>query len=604
SRLASPVRALSTGHRVPHPHPPVPGFHIMALHPSSMPLRIPLPSRASSLADGPDLESDLVRAASPTVTRLLATIVTDPSFESAAPSALVAEVVEFAAACRLDHAGSLVAESESGCTLSVRGRPRCTRHPDPVLLSRGDYESLLLSVVDTMDAEMASSKSTGIYVDAVPPPGANIVDVMWIFRVKRPSGSPPVFKARYVARGFSQRQGVDFFQTFSPTSKITTLRVLLHVAAQRDYKLPSLDFSIAFLQGSLHEEIWLRRPPGFTGSFPARTQWSLRRPVYGLRQAPRKQHDTLRTTLAALGFAPSTADPLLFLRIDTLLSPFYILVYHGLQITRDRARRTITLTLSHMVHKVLQRFSFRYSSPQSTRLPSGHSLSAPPSDESVEPSGPYPEHVGCLISSCEDEIYAGAMAAQELRCPTYLLTDLGERPRSPPVLYVDNKAMIALCQEHRTKLIALRYFLARQLQQCGQLRLAYEGLHYNETFAPVTKSATLRTLLALAGALDLEVEQLDVKTAFRYGRLKEEVYMKQPPGFDDDSDRVCKLKRTIYGLKQCPHAWYTRIDEHLLSLGFVRSECDHALYVLNKDEKKLVLLIYVDDLLLVSDFKT
>ncbi|CAI7922392.1 unnamed protein product [Closterium sp. NIES-54] len=237
--------------------------------------------------------------------------------------------------------------------------------------------------------EMASWKSTGTYVDAVPPPGANIVSGMWIFRVKRPPGSPPVFEARYVARGFSQRQGVDYFQTFSPTPKMTTLRILLHVAAHRDYKLHSLDFSTAFLQGSLHEEIWLRRPLGFTGTFPPGTQWSLRRPVYGLRQAPREWHDTLRTTLAALGFAPSTADLSLFLRTDTSLPPFYILVYvddlvfatadtaglahvkselqkrHtctdlgelrsylGLQITRDRARRTITLTQSHMVQQVL-----------------------------------------------------------------------------------------------------------------------------------------------------------------------------------------------------------------------------------------------------------
>ncbi|CAI7747453.1 unnamed protein product, partial [Closterium sp. NIES-53] len=154
-----------------------------------------------------------------------------------------------------------------------------------------------------MDAEMASSKSTGTYVDEVPPPGANIVSGMWIFRVKRPPGSPPVFKACYVARSFSQRQGVDFFQTFSPTPKMTTLR------------------------GSLHEEIWLLRSPGFIRSFPAGTQWSLWRPVYGLRQAPREWHDTLRTTLAALGFAPSTADPSLFLRNDTTLPPFYILVY-------------------------------------------------------------------------------------------------------------------------------------------------------------------------------------------------------------------------------------------------------------------------------------
>ncbi|CAI7881494.1 unnamed protein product, partial [Closterium sp. NIES-53] len=88
-----------------------------------------------------------------------------------------------------------------------------------------------------------------------------------------------------------------------------------------------------------------------------------------------------------------------------------------------------------------------------------------------------------LSSSCEAEIYAGAMAAQELRWLTYLLTDLGEAPRSPPVLYIDNKAMLALCQEHRlehrTKHIALRYFLARELQQRGQLRLAYVAARAN-----------------------------------------------------------------------------------------------------------------------------
>ncbi|CAI7860022.1 unnamed protein product, partial [Closterium sp. NIES-54] len=214
---------------------------------------------------------------------------------------------------------------------------------------------------------------------------------------------------------------------------MTTLRVLLHVAAHRNYELHSLDFSIAFLQGSLHEEIWLRRPPGFTGSFPAGTQWSLWRPVYGLRQAPREGLDTLRTTLVALGFAPSSADPSLFLRTDTTLPPFYVLVYiddlvfatadtkalalvkaelqerHtctdlgelrsylGLQITRDRARQTITLTQSHMVHQVLRHFGFQYSLTQPTLLSTGHSLSAPPLDESVEPSGPYPELVGCLI---------------------------------------------------------------------------------------------------------------------------------------------------------------------------------------------------------------
>ncbi|CAI7780784.1 unnamed protein product [Closterium sp. NIES-54] len=302
SRPAPPVRAVRTGRRLPRPRPrPVPGTHHMALRPSSIPLRVPLPSPpSSSFADGPDPESDLVRAASSTVQRLLATVVTDPLFETAAASALVAELVEFAAACRLDYAASLVAESESARPPSVEGE--CALGTDVLEDRQEDFECFAAAVPHlvsmliapegdpdapdiptprsyaeaitgpyssqwqtAMDAEMTSWKSISTYVDAVPPPKANIVDGMWIFRVKRPPGSPPTFKARYVARGFSQRQGVDFFQTFSPTPKMTTLRVLLHVAAQRDYELHSLDFSTDFLQGSLHEEIWLRRPPGFTG---------------------------------------------------------------------------------------------------------------------------------------------------------------------------------------------------------------------------------------------------------------------------------------------------------------------------------------------------
>ncbi|CAI7853315.1 unnamed protein product [Closterium sp. NIES-54] len=408
---------------------------------------------------------------------------------------------------------------------------------------------------------MASWKSIGTYVDEVPPPGANIVSGMWIFRVKRPPGSPPVFKARYVARGFSQREGVDFFQTFFPTPKMTTLRLLLHVAAHRDYELHSLDFSPAFLQGSLHEEIWLRRPPGFTGSFPSDDLVFATANTEALAHV--KSELQKRHTCKDLGELTS---------------------YVGLWITWDRAQRTITLTQSHMVQQVLQRFGFTYSSPQSTPLPTGHSLSAPPWDKSVEPRGPYPVLVGFLMyvmtctrpdlayplsllaryvapgrhrkvhwdaakrvlrylcstsgmglvlggraravltghadaswsddlttqrssqgysfsigsssvswrstrssfvlsSSCEAEIYAGAMAAQELRWLTYLLTDLGEAPRSPLVLYVDNKAMLALCQEfrleQRMKHIALRYFLARDLQHRGQIRLAYVASQAN-----------------------------------------------------------------------------------------------------------------------------
>ncbi|CAI7804587.1 unnamed protein product [Closterium sp. NIES-53] len=432
SRPASPVRTARTSCRVPRQRPPVvPGTHQMALRPSTAPQRVPLPSPPQSS----------LRAASPTVTRLLATAVTDPSFESADASALVAEEFQcFAAA--LPHLVSLL--------LALEGDPDA---PD-IQTPRSYAEAI-----------------EGTYVDEVPPPAANIVSGMRIFRVKRPTGSPPVFKARYVARGFSQRQGVDCFQTFSPTPKMTTLRVVLHVTAQRDYELHSLDFSSAFLQGSLHEEIWLRRPPGFTGSFPPGTQWSLQRPVYGLRQAPREWHDTLRTTLAALGFAPSTADPLLFLRTDTSLPPFYILVYIDDLVFA-------TADTSGLAH-VLLRFDITYSSPQATPLSTRHSLSALPSDESVEPSGPL-SGLGLVLGGRSPVVLTGHADASWVDNLATQRSSQGytfslEPPRSPPVLYVDNKAMLALCREHklehRTKHIALRYFLARELQQRGQLRL-------------------------------------------------------------------------------------------------------------------------------------
>ncbi|CAI7771701.1 unnamed protein product [Closterium sp. NIES-54] len=353
SRPASPARPACTSRRTSRPRPPaVPGTHQMALRPSTAPLRVPLPSPpATSLPALPDPESDSLRAASPTVARFLATVVTDPSLASTAASAHVAELVDFVASCRLDYAASLVAESApvyppsvgGECALSTdvledrqeefqcfaaalphlvstllapEGDPDAPDLPTPRSYAEaieGPYSSQWQAA---MDAEMASWKSTGTYVDEVPPPGANIVSGMWIFRVKRPPGSPPVFKAPYVARGF-----------------IVTTRV--------------------------------------SGAFVPRRLVRRRR----------------------------------------------VLVPSSLLVTRSKTRG------------------------------------------------------------------AGAMAAQELRWLTYLLTDLGEQPRSPPVLYVDNKAMLALCREHglehRTKHIALRYFLARELQQRGQLRLAYVASETN-----------------------------------------------------------------------------------------------------------------------------
>ncbi|CAI7747747.1 unnamed protein product, partial [Closterium sp. NIES-53] len=329
-----------------------------------------------------------------------------------------------------------------------------------------------------------------------------------------------------------------------PASPVRTARTSRHVPRQCPPAVPSMH-KMALRPSTASQRVPLPSPPA--SSLPA-----LADPESdSLCAASPTVTRFLATAVTDPSFESATASALVAELVDFTIT-----------LTRDKARRTITLTQSHMVQQVLQRFDFTYSSPQATPLSTRHSLSAVLSDESVEPSGPYPELVGCLmylmtctqpdlayplsILACyvapgrhQPEHMAAAKRVLRYLCSTsgmglvlggrspvvltghadaswvdnpatqrssqgytfslgfrsvswrsirsssltYLLTDLGEPPRSPPVLYVDNKAMLALCREHRLehrmKHIALRYFLARELQQRGQLCLAYMASQAN-----------------------------------------------------------------------------------------------------------------------------
>ncbi|CAI7783705.1 unnamed protein product [Closterium sp. NIES-54] len=393
---ASPVRAVRTGRRVSRPRPPpVPGTHTMALRPSSVPLRVPLPHPpASYFPPVPEPESDLPRAASPTVSRLLASVIIDPFFESTGACALVAELVDFAANCRLDYATALIAESEFAAPPSVGGE--CALSTDVLEDRQEDFECLAAAVPRFASMLLASE------------------------------GDPDA----------------------------------------PDIPTPAL----------------------------------LRRGDYG-------------TTLAALGFTPSTADPSLFLHTDTSLPPFYVIVCVDDLVFATADTEALTLVKSELQKRHtctdvgelrsslgLQITRDREGTPgmglvlggRGPVVLTGHADTSWVDDLAMQRSsqGCTFSLVSCrstrsssvLSSSCEAESYTGAMAAQELRWLTYMLTDFGEQPRSPPVLSVDNKAIISLCEEHRlehkTKHIALRYFLARELQL---RRLAYVATRANTT---------------------------------------------------------------------------------------------------------------------------
>ncbi|CAI7827041.1 unnamed protein product, partial [Closterium sp. NIES-53] len=487
SRLVSPVR---TARRVPRSHPPpVPGTHAMTLRPSSVPLRVPLPAPPeSSLPDVPDSESGRARAASLTVSRLLAAAVTDPYFESAAASALVAELLDFDAACRLDYAFALVAESASASPPSVRGE--CALGTDVLEDRQEDVECLATAVprfasmllapegdpdapdIPTplsyaeaitgpyssqweaaMDAEMALWKSTGTYVDEVPPPGANIVDGMWIFRC----GCTSLLD--------------DLVCATADTEALTLVKSEL----QKRHTCSDL--------GEVLQRF------GFQFSSPKPTPLST---SHSLSAPPSDESVELS------GPYPELVGCLMYLMTCTrpdlayplsLLAPYVAPGRHR-KVHWDAAKRVLRylcstsgmgLVLGGRGQVVLIGHADASTVDDSATQRSSQGYTFSLGSGSVSWRSTHSSSVLC--SSCEAEIYAGAMAAQELRWLTYLLTDLGERPCSPPVLYVDNKAMIALCQEHRlehiTKHIALRYFLAQELQQRGQLRLAYVATRAN-----------------------------------------------------------------------------------------------------------------------------
>jgi len=129
------------------------------------------------------------------------------------------------------------------------------------------------------------------------------------------------------------------------------------------------------------------------------------------------------------------------------------------------------------------------------------------------------------------------------------------------------------------------------------------GIDFNKVFSPVVKHSSIRVLLSIVALFDLEVEQLDVKTAFLHGDLEEQIYMKQPEGFvvEGKEDHACLLKKSLYGLKQSPRQWYKRFDSFMIGHNYSRSNYDSCVY-----HKKLLdgtyvyLVLYVDDMVIAS----
>ncbi|GJU24330.1 putative RNA-directed DNA polymerase [Tanacetum coccineum] len=172
-------------------------------------------------------------------------------------------------------------------------------------------------------------------------------------------------------------------------------------------------------------------------------------------------------------------------------------------------------------------------------------------------------------------------------------------PRASTINVVDGKWVYKLKRDKNGAII--RYKARFVAKGCWQ----QPGIDFHETFSPVVKSTIIQAVLSLAVTNDWPLRQLDIQNAFLHGNIKEQVYMKQPPGFIDPQrpNHVCLLHKSLYGLKQAPHAWFERLSKALFDLGFKGSKMDPSLFIYSRRDTLLYIMVYVDDIIVTGNNK-
>ncbi len=307
--------------------------------------------------------------------------------------------------------------------------------------------------IEATKSEMAAFELNETWTLTTLPPGRSSIKCRWIFKLKRRiDGSVERYRARLVAKGFTQRPSIDYDETYSPVVKHDSLRAFLAIAATEDLELLQIDVTTAFLHGELEEELYLQQPEGFTVTGKESSVYRLHKSLYGLKQASRTWNQKFDDFLTRFGLTASLADPCVYYlregcnitmvaiwvddglvasnRKELLLAIVQYLQTHfritsgpadifvGLLIQRDRPGKRLHLSQPNYISHILARFNMLDCHPKGTPADPNSRLTSEMSPSNQNPLAfvPYREAVGslmyCMISTRPDISYAVGQVAQ------------------------------------------------------------------------------------------------------------------------------------------------------------------------------------------------
>ncbi|GJZ61183.1 putative reverse transcriptase, RNA-dependent DNA polymerase [Tanacetum coccineum] len=433
------------------------------------------------------------------------------------------------------------------------------------------------------------------------PKGKHAIGTKWVYRNKKDKRGILVRnKAILVAQGYTQEEDIDYDEVFAPIARIEAIRLFLAYASFMGFIVYQMDVKSVFLYGTIEEEVYVCQPPGFEDQrFPDKV-YKVEKALYGLHQAPRAW---LRDVAVYYHFAISTFPVKIvrrssafilgyLLQLPIRFSPFknafalpHVPNVFSIDDTRifgnayddedvgaeaDLNNLETTMNVSpipttridkdHPKDQIIRDLNSTIQTRRMTKISDEHAMVSYINKQRRTNHKDYQNCLfACFLSQKEpkkviqalaDPSWVEAMQEELLQFKlqkVWTLVDLpnGKRAIGTKWVFRNKKDERGIVVRNKARLVAQGY-------------TQEEGIDYDEVFAPVARIEAIRLFLAYASFMGFIVYQMDVKSAFLYGTIEEEVYVCQPPGFEDPHfpNKVYKVEKALYGLHQAPRAWF------------------------------------------------